>query len=263
MNRDEAESRAFLRSVVGSTVLGLSVEGSDRDEMGICIEPMELAMGVGAPFEQYTEDSGDFTIYSLRKWCRLALKGNPTVLGLLWVPSDADTMIRCTAKGSQLRDLAPCFVARQAGNSFLGYLQAQRMRMTGERGHGRHGRPREELVEQFGYDTKYAMHMLRLGFQGVELLQTGRISFPVPEPERLYLLDVRAGRISFQDCLTKAGELEAELKDLIKGGSPFQDQPNSAAVDEWMLRAYIRSWSADRTFRDMREDAARWHEAAR
>jgi hypothetical protein len=32
---------------------------------------------------------------------------------------------------------------------------------------------RAELVEQFGYDTKYAIHTLRLGHQGVEFLETG------------------------------------------------------------------------------------------
>jgi hypothetical protein len=58
------------------------------------------------------------------------------------------------------------------------------------------------------------MHMLRLGFQGVELLTTGRLSLPMREPDRSYLLDVRRGKISEQDCLTRAGELERELADL-------------------------------------------------
>jgi len=48
----------------------------------------------------------------------------------------------------------------------------------------------------YGFDTKYAMHMLRLGFQGVELLTTGRLSLPMREPERSYLLDVRRGRLA-------------------------------------------------------------------
>jgi hypothetical protein len=43
---------------------------------------------------------------------------------------------------------------------------------------------RPELVAVHGYDTKYAMHALRLGLQGVELLSSGKITFPVPEPDR-------------------------------------------------------------------------------
>lgn len=42
---------------------------------------------------------------------------------------------------------------------------------------------RPELVAEHGYDTKFAMHALRLGAQGVELLTTGRITLPVPVPD--------------------------------------------------------------------------------
>ena len=51
----------------------------------------------------------------------------------------------------------------------------------------------------YGFDTKYAMHMLRLGFQGVELLTTGRLSLPMREPERSFLLDVRRGKVDEAD----------------------------------------------------------------
>jgi hypothetical protein len=37
------------------------------------------------------------------------------------------------------------------------------------------------------YDTKYAMHALPLGLQGVELLTTGRITLAVPQPHNQYL----------------------------------------------------------------------------
>jgi hypothetical protein len=39
---------------------------------------------------------------------------------------------------------------------------------------------RPELVEKHGYDTKFAAHMVRLGYQGVELLETGRFTLPLP-----------------------------------------------------------------------------------
>jgi hypothetical protein len=94
----------------------------------------------------------------------------------------------------------------------------------------------------YGFDTKYAMHMLRLGFQGVELLTTGRLSLPMRDPERSYLLDVRRGKVSEQECLTRAGELERELADLATS-SPLPPAPDEARVEEWVLDAYRRSWS--------------------
>ena len=194
--------------------------------MGICVEPLESAMSLWDPFEQFIYRSAaeregresarstagdlDLTIYSLRKWIRLALKGNPTILLLLFTPDDQ--LVHCDAFGSELRALTPAIISRRVQGPFLGYLQAQKQRLMGERGQKRIHRP--ELEEMYGFDTKYAMHMLRLGFQGVELLTTGRLSLPMREPARSFLLDVRRGKVSEQECLTRAGELEHELTDL-------------------------------------------------
>ena len=159
---------------------GTAVDGQDdRDEMGICIEPPEYVCGLEA-FEQYifrTQPEGhrsgpgdvDLTIYSARKWMRLAVQGNPTVLLPLFV-SDHDVIVR-TELGDELRALAPSILSRRAGERFHGYLAAQRDRLLGVRG-GKHTN-RPELIEIYGFDTKYAMHMVRLGVQGVELLETG------------------------------------------------------------------------------------------
>lgn len=256
MTKEQAEVSTILRVTVGSTAHGLGMNDmlDDRDEMGICIEPIEYAIGVSAPFEQIVwrsaairegkqdapSQSGDLdlTIYSLRKYLRLALKGNPTVLTALF----ASNPLIIDAYGDELRKLAPQIVSRQAGRAFLGYLQAQRQRLLGERGNGGHGKPRHELIEKFGFDTKYAMHMLRLGFQGVELLQTGHMSMPMREPERGYLRDLRNGKHSEQEALTMAGELEQELKDLLLL-SPLAEYPNTTAVDSWMIRTYFDSWA--------------------
>lgn len=94
----------------------------------------------------------------------------------------------------------------------------------------------------YGFDTKYAMHELRLGFQGVELLTTGRLSLPMREPARSFLLNVRRGKVGEQECLTRAGELEQELTALATT-SPLPDEPNEARVEEWVLDVYRRRWS--------------------
>ena len=41
----------MLRGLVGSTVHGLNVNDGieDRDEMGVCVEPLEEAMALGIP----------------------------------------------------------------------------------------------------------------------------------------------------------------------------------------------------------------------
>ncbi len=199
-----AEHGMILRVQVGSGVHGTSISGQDdRDEMGICFEPAEYVTGLArvpngidgegpaVEFEQYERHTAwdraggvanrsgagdlDVVIYCARKWRRLALAGNPTVLLVLFVP-EHDVVYRNEA-GAELVDNAHRFVSRLAGERFLGYLKAQKAAMTGETG-AHTNRP--ELVAVHGYDTKYGMHALRLGLQGVELLSTGRITLPVP-----------------------------------------------------------------------------------
>ena len=256
MDRETAERCTILRGLVGSTVHGLNVNDGieDRDEMGICVEPLEFAMSLLEPFAQFifrtaAEREGranarstggdlDLTIYSLRKWTRLALKGNPTIMLLLFTPEDQ--LIHCDDLGAELRALTPAIVSRRVQGPFLGYLQAQKQRLTGERGQKRIHRP--ELEEMYGFDTKYAMHMLRLGYQGVELLTTGRLSLPMREPERSFLLDVRRGKVTERDCLARAEELERELTDLASA-SPLPDRPDEHKIQGWALSAYRRRWA--------------------
>ena len=240
----------IIRSLVGSTIHGLQLEGTDdRDEMGVCIEPPEPVIGL-RHFETWvyrTKPEGvrseagdlDLVVHSLRKFARLALKGNPTVLLLLYVKPDA--LLLRTRLGDELQALAPAFASRQAGKAFLGYLTAQKQRLLGERGQLRVHRP--ELVGEHGYDTKYAMHVLRLGYQGRELLQTGRISLPMREHERERVFTVRRGQVAFNDVLTEIGELERELEDLLET-SPLPPQPDYSAVDDFLVRAYREHWDS-------------------
>lgn len=257
MNRETAERSTILRGLVGSTVHGLNVNDGieDRDEMGVCVEPIEAAMSLREPFAQFIYRSAaeregrhdarssagdlDLTIFSLRKWTRLALKGNPTVLLLLLTPDDQ--LVTCDPLGQELRALAPVIVSRRAQGAYLGYLQAQKQRLTGERGQKRVHRP--ELEAMYGFDTKYAMHMLRLGLQGVELLTTGCLSLPMQEPARSFLLEVRRGRVSEHECLAQADALAKQLE-VLATTSPLNAEPDEAYVEDWVVSAYRRRWEA-------------------
>jgi uncharacterized protein len=247
-DRELAENGLIIRTLVGSTIHGLEVAGTDdRDEMGVCIEPPDYVAGLKR-FETYvfrTKPEGvrseagdlDFVVHSLRKFARLALKGNPTVLILLFVPPEQ--LLLRTELGDELQALAPAFVSRQAGKAFLGYLTAQKERLLGERGQLRVNRP--ELIDEHGYDTKYAMHMLRLGYQGKELLETGRISLPMRELERSRVFAVRRGEVAFNDVLTEIAQLEIDLADLLDT-SPLPPEPDHAAVDDFLVRAHTSYW---------------------
>jgi hypothetical protein len=248
-HRAVAEPNTVLLGLVGSTVHGVTVDSADdRDEMGICIEPPEYVAGL-RPFAQWvfrTKPEGarstpgdvDRTVYSLRKWCRLALSGNPTVMLLLHVPEEHCSILE--PPGRDLRTNKHWFAARRAGRAYLGYMERQRDRMTGERGQMRVNRP--ELIQQYGFDTKYAGHVLRLGYQGIEFLETGSLSLPMREPERSRVLDVRNGHVSLSEVLAEADELHQRLAALIET-SPLPERPDHDAVNEFLADAYRAWWS--------------------
>lgn len=250
-HRAVAEPNTILLGLVGSTVHGVTVESADdRDEMGICIEPPEYVAGLRV-FDQWvyrTQPEGarsgpgdiDRTVYSLRKWCRLALAGNPTVMLLLHVPDDQCSVLE--EPGRTLRANKQWFASRRAGHAYLGYMQRQRDRMTGERGQMRVNRP--ELIERYGFDTKYAGHVLRLGYQGIEFLEHGGLTLPMRSPERTRVLDVRNGRVSFEDVLAEADELQHRLESLLED-SPLAERPNYDAVNAFLADTYRTWWNRE------------------
>jgi uncharacterized protein len=181
----------------------------------------------------------DVIIYSARKWTRLALAGNPTVLLVLFVP-DSEVVFR-DAAGAELADNAHRFVSRLAAGRYLGYLRAQKAAMTG-RAVAHTNRP--ELVAVHGYDTKYAMHALRLGLQGIELLTTSRITLPVPEPHRGYLRSIRRGERPLAEVLDAVSEAEAQLARL-RDSPAVPDEPDRCWVDGWLYRSYLNFWARD------------------
>jgi uncharacterized protein len=261
-----AEDGMILRVQVGSGVHGTSISGQDdRDEMGLCLEPSRYVTGLARVpngtgglgpsvlFEQYERHTAwdkpgglanrsgagdlDVIIYSARKWARLAVAGNPTVLLVLFVP-DEEVVFR-NEMGAELTGNAHRFVSRLAAGRFLGYLKAQKAAMTGRTG-AHTNRP--ELVALHGYDTKYAMHALRLGLQGIELLTTGRITLPVPEPHRAYLRSIRRGERPLAEVLDAVTDAEARLTEL-RDSPALPDQPDRRWVDDWLHRSYLDFWS--------------------
>lgn len=65
---------------------------------------------------------------------------------------------------------------------------------------------RHTLEEEYGYDTKHAMHTFRLLQMGIEILEQGEVK--VKRPNREFLLDIRKGKYSYEWILEKAELLD-------------------------------------------------------
>lgn len=242
-------SQVILRTLVGSTIHGTAVAGTDdRDEMAIVVEPMNYIIGLRHWESSVwrTQPDGvksgpgdlDLVFHSLRKYCRLTARGNPSLLLPLFVPDSA--VSERTEIGKEMQEKRAMFLSRRAGGAFLGYMESQRKRLAGESG-SRHGKPRQELIDKYGFDTKYAAHIIRLGLQGIELMSTGHLSLPMRDEDCRKVSDIRTGKVELNAVLTMGGKLERELKDLIDT-SPLPPDPDHDAIDKFLADAYCRHW---------------------
>lgn len=242
-----ALSGEILRTVVGSGVHGLAIEGTDdHDEMGIYIEPVSQLLGVEQRMDHYiyrTQPEGarsgpgdvDLTMYSLGKFLSLAMKGNPTVLLPLFAPEES--VLKVTPWGESLRDIRTKFLSKEAGERFLGYMHGQHQRMLGHEKRNVPNRP--ELVEKYGYDTKYASHALRLAFQGLEVVRRGTLTLPMPGVQRSMCLQVKKGEWEIEEVSEMIQYLEGRVRHYLDHDTPLPDKPDMTFINEWAVQARL------------------------
>jgi hypothetical protein len=250
--REIADKTTLLRTLVGSTVHGLNIKSQDDiDQIGICIEPPEYVIGPSR-FDQYefrTQPdhvrSGpgdlDLVVYSLRKWMGLAIAGNPSICIPLWVPEGQ--VVSISEAGWTLRRERKKLLSIRTINAHLGFLRDQRERMLGIRGGMDVTRP--ELIEMYGFDTKYAGHMVRLGVQGLEIATRGTLTLPMPDPWRSTITAIRTGQFTKDETLEMAQDLENEIRLAL----PRADLPARVSSEYWtkfMIEAYYESWEVKR-----------------
>jgi predicted nucleotidyltransferase len=87
---------------------------------------------------------------------------------------------------------------------------------------------RHELEARFGYDTKHAMHLVRLLRMAREMLSTGQVL--VERPDREELLAIRDGAWTYEALVAWAKQQDLELDELA-ANSPLPREVNRPAID--------------------------------
>lgn len=219
----------LVNAQAGSHLYGLNHSESDIDTMGIGVHSLREMVKL-SPLDQLGDS--DEVCYELRKYVRLAAKGNPTVLQMLWTPRDKWLMWHdeWPTIQQQLVKLLPSQLCRA---SFRGYLQQQKKKMLTDRGQ------RETLKEQFGFDTKFAMHAVRLGFQGLEVLQNGQTQLPMNLAHLSVCQQIRHGGWTEPDVIELIDSLDEALKTT---DSCLTPEPDWDTIDEWLADTYRMFW---------------------
>jgi predicted nucleotidyltransferase len=233
----------------GSELHGAKVgKTDDLDIYGVFVEKPEVALGL-TPRDHFVWSTAsderrngpedvDLTLYSMRRWADLAAKGNATALHFVFAEATAvsEPVWRFV---QERRDI---FLSKNSAKQFLGFADNQKQRITGEKGRGAKGQ-RPEYIGLFGYDTKAAMHCLRLYLECIDLMENGVIT--LPRPEREFLVEVRSGAWPLERFLTEAESLHRKAAEAAEA-SHLPECVDKAEISRVVMEAHLTQWGLRR-----------------
>lgn len=142
-----------------------------------------------------------------------------------------------TATWEQMSARPGLFLAKSHVLPFLGFADDQMKRLLGQK--GQKNIHRAELEKEHGYDTKYAMHVIRLYGEAKELMENGRIT--LPRPNRDELIEIRKGRYSLLELQEIGRQLESEALAAQKS-SPLPDKVGRDAISRLIADVHLQFW---------------------
>jgi len=155
----------LLAGVVGSVAYGLATDSSDVDRLGVYLADTRELLGLTGPTvtgRSVVSTDPDTTLHELGKFTALALKSNPTVIELLWLPQ-YETI---SPAGAELIAARSAFLSTDAvRRAYGGYASTQLRRLTG----------RADEPTSWHRTEKHARHAMRMLSMGTTLLATGEL----------------------------------------------------------------------------------------
>ena len=228
----------------GSQLHGAKVDGADdTDWYGVFIEPPEKIVGLdrseffvfttgGQPGGNGPRDV-DVCLYSLRKWAGMAAKGNPSALHFVFASAQFSTPY-----WERILEKRAIFASKRHLKQFLKFADDQMERLCGRK--GQKNVHRAALEQQHGYDTKYAMHVIRLYLEAREYMEAGHISLPNPRVD--LLVDIRQGIYKLYEIEQMGKQFEAEAN-AAQEKSPLPDVVDTSSVTTLITQVYLQFWA--------------------
>lgn len=234
--------------VGGSAAHGAKLEHKgDLDLYGVYIPPMETMVGITDSDEHYVwstsgdkvrngPDDIDMNMYSIRKWAGMAASGNPTALEFLYTNNLAP---KGTIWEQFILPNRHLFLCTRAGYHFQKFCEHMLRTLKGE-GTGKRGQ-RPDLIGEFGYDTKAAMHLIRVLNEGIELMETGKITLPRPEKE--FLINIRLGKAGTLADIEAMAMERFDRLEKARLASSLPAEVNRSEITKVVLMAQQQVWN--------------------
>ena len=232
-------------ALMGSVAYGCNdKDKSDLDLYGITIPPKAMVFphltgeieGFGTKqtrfgnWQQhhvvYEKEEYDFDIFNIVKFFHLAMQNNPNVIDALFVPE------RCvlfkTEIGDTIRFNRKIFLHKGSFHKFRGYAFSQLKKAKNKQPEGK----RKELVDKYGFDTKFLYHIYRLADEAEQILMFGDIDIT---RSREMMKAVRRGDMSLEEVEKWFFEKERHLEKLYHESNAVPYQPDEAKIKQLLL----------------------------
>lgn len=238
----------MFEGLTGSVAYGASNDTSDMDIYGFCMPPKNMMFphlageikGFGTqakPFEQYqkhhvkddeSRKEFDFTIFSIVKFFHLAMENNPNMVDTLFLPERC-VLHRTTVYG-MVRDRRKEFLHKGSWYKFRGYAQAQ-MKKIGDKANSSNPK-RQASIEAYGYDVKFAYHVVRLLLEIEQIMAEGDLH--LDRNSDVYK-SIRAGEWTIERLQKYAEEKERALE-LLYSESKLPERPDEENIKGLLLQ---------------------------
>lgn len=233
MNSNEfVQSNTIYRCYAGSLIYGTNHSDSDVDVRGICVMPKDYYYGLFS-FEQQECKETDTVIYDIKKFFQLAMGCNPNIIELLFVAPQH--ILHKTPVMDLILENRHLFLSQKLYHTFRGYSIAQKRKIIDKNPTGK----RKDLIDKYGYDVKYGLHLIRLMTEAVELLKSGQLTLPLYNNKEL--LDIRLGKVPYDELLGKFEQLE-KLVDLVYATTTLPHHPDQKKISDLLIKCIEKHW---------------------
>lgn len=217
---DFCVSNCVYLTMMGSHAYGVNKPESDMDVYGVVITPKSYLFPHTAgyiyglkpeppKFDQYekhglfyNKQQYDITLYSIINYFNLLTANNPNIIDSIFTPTNC--VLHCTEVGHLIRKKRQIFLHQGLSYRFINYAASQRNKIVNKNPEGK----RKNIVAEFGYDVKFAGHLIRLQTEALQLLTEGDLDL---QRHKEYIKGVRRGDVLLEDLLNYSYELDTLL----------------------------------------------------
>lgn len=235
-------------TIGGSISYGCNTDTSDFDCVGFTIPPKRIVFPESAGYirgfsdpevfdvwqQHHVQDPDgikrqyDFTVYNIVKYFRLCADNNPNMVDSLFT-YDSEVLHR-TGVSDYLRTHRTKFLHKGIKHKMSGYAYSQLHKIQTKT--NTQSEARQQNIQKYGYDVKFAYHVVRLLLECEQVLETGNLDL---KRDREIYKDIRNGNWTEQQIREFAESKEKRLNELYETSKAIPHSPDMKVLKQILL----------------------------